>query len=496
MTASRRSAVLLAVVSLAVAAGCRSGDGSLSNNDAAAKAGRKSAPMTITIADAQQSDDPSSAALDEFASQVASLSNGSIEVHIAYDASRDDPADPASDKPIINQLRAGAFQMAVVPARAWAFADVASLQALQAPFLVQSDEQMDAIVRDKAVVSSLFGGLDAIDVHGLTIFPESLRHFFSFTAPILTPDDVKGRQIRAPSAPDMAKLFSTLGATPVDPAFDDFSAGVENGTITAADSAFGIALSVTPRPGTATGNLTLYSKMVTLVANSRFWNALSDAQQNELTTAAQKAQDLAIAHRVKEREAAANYCASGGSIVLTDAQSLVDFRSAAAPIYAELERNADTKRTIDAIDALATGTSEPAVAACGSPAVPSPPTELVARGGDLPNGVYRVEYTEEYLRSLHLNESLIAENHGVWTYHLQDGHYTWDVPGGSLPPPTHGEGTYEVDGDQLLWAWEDGKILHLTWSVDDDGALHFVQTDVVGDLDWGFQLPWPRIGDL
>ena len=498
MNRRHRSAALVAVASL-VLGSCGSHGGAASRNDPAVpKAGGKTPPITITIADSQQSTEPSSGPLAEFAAEVASLSNGSMIVKLAYDASARDATDPGSDKPIITRLRAGDFQMAVVPARAWSFAGVSSLQALQAPFLVQSDDQMDAIVRDKGVVSRLFAGFDAVGVNGLTIFPESLRHFFSMTTPILTPADVKGRRIRAISSPDVARIFSTLGATPVDPPPQEFRTGAVDGTITATESGFDIALDAIPRPATATGNLILYPKMVTLVANSRFWAGLNDQQRTELMTAAQKAQAMAIANRASDGESAARYCDGGGTVVLTDAKSVADFRSAAEPLYAELEQNSDTKRTIAAIDALGRGTQPAPVMAC-APAEPSAPKDLVAKGGDLPNGVYRVELTDEYLRAAGLNDELVHENHGVFTWRLQDGHWSFHQDAENLSTPDHGEGIYDVEGSTVYWKLDanaGGSTESFKWSVDGDGSLLFTQIDVVGEPDYYFQLPWPRIGDL
>ena len=498
MRTCHRARALVAVASLALG-GCQSHGGAASKNDPAVqKAGGKTAPITITIADSQQSTEPSSGPLAEFAAEVASLSNGSMIAKVAYDASANDATDPGSDKPIITGLQAGDFQMAVVPARAWSFAGVSSLQALQAPFLVQSDDQMNAIVGDKGIVASLFAGLDAVGVTGMTIFPESLRHFFSLTTPILTPADVKGRQIRAISSPDVARIFSTLGATPVDPSFEAFSTGVFDGTITATEAGFDIALTAIPRPATATGNLVLYPKMITLVANSRFWDGLNDQQRIELMTAAQKAQAVAIAHRVSDAELAARYCGNGGTVVLTDAKSVADFRSAAEPLYAELEQNSDTRRTIAAIDALSRGTQPAPVTAC-TPAETSAPKDLVAKGGNLPNGVYRVEYTDEYLRAAGLNAELVHENHGVYTYRLQDGHWSFHQDAENLHFPDHGDGIYQVEGSTLYWKWDanmGGSTFSFKWSVDGDGSLHFTQIDVVSEPDWIFQLPWPRIGDL
>ena len=289
-----------------------------SSDAAGAKTGGPAGTLTITVADSQPAGHPSNLPLDEFARQVHSLSNGSMTVKVLTEASADAPV-PGSDEPVIEKLRAGGFEMAVVPARAWSTAGVTSLRALQTPFLVQSDAQVDAIVRDDALVSDLFAGVGAVGVRGLTMFPESLRHLFSFTTPILTPADVTGRQVRYTSSTEVAHLIETLGATPVDPSGEDFASAVGDGTITAADSGFAIAIHTTPRPATATGNLVLYAKVITLVANAPFWDGLTDAQRTMLQTAADKAQEWAIANEVDDQAAATQYCADGGTVVLSDA---------------------------------------------------------------------------------------------------------------------------------------------------------------------------------
>lgn len=126
---------------------------------------------------------------------VEDLSAGSINVSVQT-AAADDVAQ-GSDAVVIDRLKAGTFQMAVVPARAWSAAGVTSLRALQAPFLFESDEHVAAVIDDAAISKDLLGGFDQSGVTGLTLFPESLRHLFSFREPMLAPDDVKGRTIRA-----------------------------------------------------------------------------------------------------------------------------------------------------------------------------------------------------------------------------------------------------------------------------------------------------------
>ena len=489
---------LTAVVGSAVLVfnACSSTSPSSTKNAPALKAGGKTGPtIVITIADSQDPGDPSTPMLDAFASDVERLSNGSMSVKVAYDASAVG-TNAGGDQPIIEQLRSGQFPMAVVPARAWSLVGVSSMQALQAPFLVQSDQQMNAIAHDASLVQQLFAGLDSVGVHGLTMFPESLRHLFSFSTPILTPADVTGRQIRTPSEPDVATLVSTLGATPVDPPFDEFSAAVLDGKITATDSGFGVAISVTPRPATATGNLVLYPKMVTLAVNAGFWNGLTNDQRGVLTTAADEARDAAIAQRVGDAAAAATYCAGGGAVVLADPAELAAFRAAAQPIYKQLDKDPTTNAAIKAIEALATGTQPAPVQACGTATAPTVPVDLVPDGGSLPNGMYRIEMTDDHLRADGLDPHNVLENHGIITWTLKDGHYKAHQDAEGVTTNTDGAGIYHVEGAQLWFRFsDDGKIVHFTWSVDSDGTLHFKQLEVFGLPEFFFDVPWPRIGD-
>ena len=102
--------------------------------------------------DSQPQGKPSNLPLAEFASQVASRSGGSMTVTVAADK-LGDAIPPRSDAEVIDGVKNGAFEMAVVPARAWSDAGVTSFRALQAPFLIESDEQAAAIVSDDGITA-------------------------------------------------------------------------------------------------------------------------------------------------------------------------------------------------------------------------------------------------------------------------------------------------------------------------------------------------------
>jgi TRAP-type transport system periplasmic protein len=337
--------------------------GSTASSSPIASASSK-AIVFIELADSQGEGSPSNLPLTEFSSQVKSLSGGAMTVILHLDASADAPL-PGSDGPIVDKVRSGAFQMAVVPASQWSAVGVTTLRALQAPFLIESDEHVAAIVNDDAISQKMLGGLSAVGVTGLTLFPWSLRHFFSFTSPILTPADVKGRTIRTPGSVDVAALLAALGGKAVLPNDDEFTSGVANGTITAADSGFTVAMTSLPRAATATGNLVPYAKVITLVANAAFWNGLDDAQRNVLSRASAATRAWAIANLISDVQAAAKYCADGGKVVLTDPASIEAFRAAEAPVYTRLEADPGTKQLISAIQQHGTGAPSAPVKACG-----------------------------------------------------------------------------------------------------------------------------------
>jgi hypothetical protein len=123
--------------------------------------------------------------------------------------------------------------------------------------------------------------------------------------------------------------------------------------------------------------------------------------------------------------------------------------------------------------------------------LPVTPDTLVADGGDLPDGVYRVRFTDDYLSAHGLNEELVAFNHGVWTIRLRDGHYTVDQVAPDITD--HDEGIYQVRGRDCWWLLEDGLLLRTRWSVDEDGSLHFREVPRPHQPDFQFDIPWRRV---
>jgi len=138
----------------------------------------------------------------------------------------------------------------------------------------------------------------------------------------------------------------------------------------------------------------------------------------------------------------------------------------------------------------------PAANATREPTTPTGPPDgltIVPDGGSLPDGVYRVAFDDDHLAAHGLDGIAVANNRGVWTTTLDDGRWTVEQVGPDITDRF--EGVYQVVGDHLYWRFHDTlEVLHLTWSTDDEGDLHFTQvTDTGRHDDFQFALPWTRV---
>ena len=457
------------------------------SSDPGVKAGAKPGPITMTVVDSQPPGTPSNLPLSAFERVVESSSQGSMEVTVRpHTAAK--PSAPASDGEVIEGVRSGAFELAVVPARAWSAAGVTSLKALQAPMLLESDELVAAVVTDEGLSAKLLGGIGGA-VTGLVLFPEGLRHLFGFGEPIRAPGDLAGAGIRMIRSAETDAIITALGGVPLEASDDAFTRGVEDGTIRGAESSYALVASM-PGVPIATGNVVLYAKVDTLVVNTRFWAGLTDAQRMIVKEAAVATRDQAIRSVPDDATAAANYCASGGTVVNADEASIEAFRSVLDGVAAALAKDPATDELMTAIRGVTTGDATRPVDDCE----PSIALTIHPDGGDLPDGIYRVEYTDAYLRGWGVVD--VNDQHGVWTYRLDGGRWAFDQQ--SDDTVDHDEGIYQVKGGDLYWRWDEDAgqpIEHLTWSAAPNGDLTFTAAPG-GTPGWTFGLSLIRAGPL
>ena len=157
-----------------------------------------------------------------------------------------------------------------------------SFQALQGPFLV-TDYGLLQKVTDGPLAGEMLHGLDRLGVSGLALVPETLRHPASQREPLRSVDDYDGALFRDIPSKATDALVSALGATPVHVPSDSFGDEVRSGNVDSTETPISRA-----RGGwTLTGNVVLYGKANTIVANSKALAKLSDEQRAALRRAAE-----------------------------------------------------------------------------------------------------------------------------------------------------------------------------------------------------------------
>jgi TRAP-type C4-dicarboxylate transport system substrate-binding protein len=407
----------------------------------------RDSPVTLRLAVSDDREKPSGPAVTKFVTDVATASRGNITIAPTFDAGKN--TKKGFELGVADLVQRGETDLAVVSARAWDLAGVTSLQALQTPFLIDNDGLELAVAESHVARRSL----DAMGsgVVGLTLWPEDLRHLFSFPN---CPRDfrslagVGGSTILWQESGITRELMERLGAVAYvedDRHLDAASCklqGQENGLSQVRAMALSDAIGI--------GNITLFPKYQVLVANKSSFDHLSDGQRQVLLNAAAGVKADAIARHPTDAALAVAWCAQGGSVVVATEQQRQAFISVGDPIVARLEADPLTKQLMADIRALKTTTpSAPGAAATactGGTAFVAEPTSATSDGtgfsADIPpNGTFRAELTVDGMLAQGATEEWARMNAGVWTWTFRDGKYHY-IDQGNLAC----DGTYRTNG--------------------------------------------------
>jgi TRAP-type C4-dicarboxylate transport system substrate-binding protein len=467
------------IVAALAATGC-SGGGTPDED----KAGGSGRPITLRIGTDDFPGRFPALAIEEFARQAEGRSDGQIRVTPVWRAAGENVDD--WDQAVADLVMDGELEMGLIPARAWDALGVMSLRALNAPFLLTSDEQVGAVVTDDDLAGDMMAGLDGVGIQGLALVPEELRHPFGFAKPLLGPEDYVGATIRASRSDTVYALLAALGANPDDLEGGfwtrDDVAGIESGFTLTPDSL----------PSTAAGNVTLFPKVESLVVNREVFAGLTDDQQATLRAAAEATRDWAVAAGSDDAGDAQTYCQLGGRVVWASDAQVEALERAAAPVYDQLEADPGTRSTIAAIRRATRRMPAPTPPApCDPPTQPVvnvPPPEGVTYEG----GVLRAELDSEDLVDQGVPPGFAASWDGVVTITIKDGRWSLEFAG---KEGLDCEGPYEVYEGRVRFiaagtcgSTADGEVaLDAAWTVDADGR------QVLSDFRRGPGIPYPEM---
>ncbi|HZM20975.1 MAG TPA: hypothetical protein VFC02_04475, partial [Anaerolineales bacterium] len=251
-----------------------------------------------------------------------------------------------------------------------------------------------------------------------------------------------------------------------------------------AESGLRQGASLTGSP-TATGNVIFFPKFQVLFANGAAFEKLSEGQRSILRDAAAATQKKAIAEHPREADAAAAWCADGGTVVIASEEQVAAFEAAAQPVFEKIEQDPLNAEFIAAIRELKMKTTPSLGAVACAPALanasPEPRTEPeVWSTGLPPNGDWQAEITTDDFVGMGVLRS-VAETEwaGVYTISFRDGKYLmiWEGLQGQLGKCA---ANYQLVGDivRLTYTRDYGCSSppnDIQWRIDDEGLhLHLL----------------------
>ena len=461
---------MVAALLAATAAGCGGGSGD--------KAGGSNAPDEVRLAVAEDADQPDARFVRDFVARVARLSDGNLRVKVTWDAAGQDVADP--EPRLARMVHDGSFDLGWISTRAWDLLGVSSFQALQAPFLA-TDHPLLGRIATGDIAERMLAGLDEEGYVGLALAPDRLRYAFGARHPLTTPEDFAGARLRVRPSHASDAMVRALGATPLHIPSDDLAEAVERKEVDGAEASLGTN-SADEGESHVTANLPLYPRVMTLFAARDAYDELDDEDRDVLRQAADQTAAFAAAHPMSENALLRSFCKDGPGTAVTAADSdVAALERAAQPVYAQLERDAETRELIAAIRGLK-DESPAAPATVPPPGCNQRPAAVTGRR--LPastlNGTYHWRVTAEGARAAGGDPD--GEDVGtVGKMTLRDGR--WRM--GDIEPERY-SGSFEIRARHLVFFWN-GAVLAFVYERHQDGSLDL---RAIPPMDTGDAVVW------
>ena len=456
----RRTLVAAAAVALVTAASASAGSGP----DKAGGRGQPSKPVGKPVTLVLATGDVAFG--DAYAGAVTRLSGGTIRIDVRVGRL----LQANYERFTVEDVRRGKAQLGSVAARVWDTVGATSMRALVAPLLIDS-LALQRRVLESPLAAQMLAGLDRAGVVGLALTPGPLRRPLGVTRPLRGPQDYRGATIGIKFGGVARSTFETLGAkvkgyTHGQVLFD----GAELDLKTIADAEYD------PRAKEITANVVLWPRPQTVFANRAAFARLSRSQREILRRAGREAIGPEAARiEAEQKDALSVICSRSPDVLATaSATELAAMRTALRPVYAELERDPQTKQLIAAIRKLRGS------GAAGEPEPHCPGTTDTAAL----EGRWQSTVSREEMRARGATAEEAATYSGSGELELNAGRWVFRGEHATVT------GTYRVDGDHVVMMMgtctanpcSPGRKTAYRWSVYRD-TLSFVRASVV---------TWPR----
>jgi TRAP-type C4-dicarboxylate transport system substrate-binding protein len=397
-----------------------------------------------------------------FDDEVARLSHGALSIRFANGWRQ---GRPDYEVRLIRDVQAGTIKFGWAGTRAWDSVGVHSFDALNAPFVVDSYALQERVLTSD-LVSRMLAGPSRLHLVAIGVLPGPMRVPALRAGAPIRPAAFAGKRLAIQRSRVGAATVRALGATPVEiPSAGSIASldGVEQQL----PSIFGNSYDETARYVAA--NVHLWPRPLVLFMNAAAYKALDASQQRILREAAKHVvSSMTTADEAEDADAVAGMCRRHTRVVNATPTELALLRRAAAPVYADLARDPETRGFLAAIREMRASVHRPAarLLECGT----SQQTAPTARSTKL-DGVYRNTVTREQ-EAKHDGvppAKAIAENYGRFTLVIDGDHFASTQE--NADACTWAYGTANLNGDKLRWSFIDGGGITPNNAVNKPGEL-------------------------
>jgi TRAP-type C4-dicarboxylate transport system substrate-binding protein len=416
------------------------------------KAGGPAAPVILRMAtvNGEAGYNP---AVDELLKRVEALSNGNVKIEMAF---RVGEFEPDAEQQIVRGVADGSYDLGVVGSRVFDTLGVTSFQALDAPMLIDS-YAVEAAVIEGDIPARMLRSLDQLQVSGLGLLADGLRKPGAVDKPLLGPNDWRGITFGVYRSHALSSAVRALGAEPIEVFGSRRDQALDQDQIKGFEmNLLGYRLlNLSQRAPYITANVNLWPQVLAIVGNPKRLASLGTEQRNTLTQAVREAA-AASTGLVKGDDAfIADLCRQGARFANAGDADILGLRDAFAPLYRDLQTDAETAELISRIEQLKQPSSTDVVAipdgcsgsATASSALPSVETMKTTTATPL-DGTWEVTFTDKELAATDAVDpsEIQPGTTGTFVVTFDRG----DITGPAKPGDQAAGGlTYFLDGDTI-----------------------------------------------
>jgi TRAP-type C4-dicarboxylate transport system substrate-binding protein len=456
--------VWLALPALALAtAGCSGGT----------KAGGQEQPHPVVLTIANHEGDDHD--LAEYVEAVSRLSHRSIRLVLRNHWR---PGDADYDRGTLADVRSGKVDLAKIAVRSYDELGVETLQALEAPFLVNSFGLQQKVLGSR-LPERMLPAISALGVRGLAILPGELMRPLGLERRLLGPSDYRGAIIGVTPSLVARLTFERLGATPRPSPPGELTpwrfTGAELDVYTLGEGNFAVF-----GRSSVTANVAFWPQAFTVVGSPQVLAQLTPPQRDVLRRAGREALVPTIARMRAEGRAEAGVLCRRDHVAFVDAtpSQIVALEAAVRPLYTRLEQDPRSRSLIRGIRAMKRHS-------LSEPPLRCPTSQHRQESATLLDGTW--EMTASRTRAPGIDA-------GRYRMILRRGRVRSSFSGPYFPSGWHATGIFSVRGDRIRFRYADGEAAIYRWNLFRH-TLTLRKVPGLAEAPNPTFAPWTRVGD-